>query len=926
MIRRRLDNIRGSWLALLVLACVGLILGFGLGSERVVRIAREHLPASLGGGTKRDAAFWERPENKPPEPEPTPEEKEDVLPTVDPQDSFRGLVRDAEGHPLAGATVSAERWRESKWEVLAVARTNREGRFVLGPVARAHLSVSARAEGYASLRKAARTGASLEFVLKKGGNLALRVVDAVTGDAIKDCSLRGWSEAGSWYEQALTDGEGRVRFPSVPPGRVYLQVSPPAHRETHISDLDVREGQETFKEIPVVKGGKLTGKVLDRDTGAPVPGATLRTWDATKQAISGEDGAYEIQSPSQGGISFRVSAPEYPEQWAWVQTGGDPGGEYKQDVKVGKGGKVSGLVKGTDGNPVAGARVGQDPGRLMTGVPEQTATTDAEGKFVLESVPSTGGGRLYAIAEGFALTRSDPVSVRPGSESAGIVITLQSGALFKGTAKDEDGEPLAGVAFTLNREWSQNDGGWFWVPGLVGYSVEDGTFEIPAVPEGTYRLQVYLEGYAPESRRPLVAPAAGEVAGLDFLLRKGGAITGVVRSLEGLPLQGANVNAWGWVIQSDGSRSWNQRSDVRTDEQGVFVLDGLRDGSYQVNVTLTGFQAASLSGISAGTRELQVTLEPSARIEGVVVEADGTTPCPAFSLKVVQERTEEGDPAQEQNVVIDQEFADREGKFVVQDLARGQYALYAVAASKISRRVEGIFLTPGARISALRLVLAEGGRLKVVVRDPAGSTLQGASVSVGRDRGGGDVNYQFWAQSNQEGEASFAALPDGAWFVNADFQGRLRANRRVVLGSGSEIDLDITLRVGGAVLVAVVDAAGAPVADAGVQFFEREGGPAIELNWSQIWQEAMHRNPGGRIDWQAAQRMATRTDGTGHLRRQSLPPGSLFVTVEREGYERAAATVNSIDGYEVDLRVTLRPVEPPEGTAPGSGDGTDDEW
>jgi protocatechuate 3,4-dioxygenase beta subunit len=916
--RRRLDNIRGSWLALVILACLGVILGLGLGSEKVRRIARENLPAMLGGRTKQDESFWKDQEKAAAAEAKDEKPAEDALPVVPEKESFRGTVEDEKGQPIKGATVQAQRWRESSWESLGTARTDSLGRFVLGPVPRANLSVIAGAEGFASLRKQARTGATLEFILKPGGTLAGKVVDAKTGTGVADCSLRGWSQSGNWWETVECDKEGGFRFNSVPPGRVWLDVYPKLHRATSLGDVEVRSGEETFKEIPVVAGGTLTGKVLDRETKVPVPNARIRTWEGQKEALSGEDGTYVLQGPSAGGLSLRVSAEGYPEQWSWIQVIGDPDGETKQDIEIGKGGKVTGLVRNSDGEPVVGARVGRAPGELMTGVPENTATTDAEGRFTLDAVPSMNNGRLFAIADDYALSRSDPLTVRAGTESAGIVITLLTGAVFKGTVMDEEDQPVPGAQFTLQRQWSQQDGGWFWIPGLVGYSVADGSWEIAQVPEGNYTLTVSLDGYAPETRKPLQGPATGEVPGLDFVLRRGGVITGWVRSLAGEPVVGATVNAWGWVVQSDGTQSWAQRSDVRSNDEGYFVLDGLRDGAYQVNIEATGFTGEGLGGIAAGARDLQITLHPTARIEGRVLELDGVTPVPNFTIKVVQEMDNEGNPANEENVIAEQEFADREGKFLLQNLTRGQVAIYAVAGNRISRRREGIFVTPGGLVDNVLLVVSEGGRLRVRVRDHGGSAVDKAYVSAGVRTANGQVNYQHGTRTNDQGEAVIVALPEGAYELYAN-HGDVQATKSVVVASGVETEADLTLKLGAAVAMHVVDSEGRPVEGAQVDFFDREGGEQIQLNWSKLWRKAQARY-GNNIDWNEIQRAARQTDASGYLLREGVPDGSVFVSVNMQGFKPAGSTVRTIDGFQVEHRIVLEAAPKKE-----DGDGTADD-
>ena len=930
MARRRLDQIPGSWPALTALACIATILLLGLGSERVRRAVRENLPVALGG-VARPSTFNPEDVVKEPEPEEKKEADPDALPNVPKEESLRGVVKDAAGKPIPGATITAERWREARWESLATTRSNKDGEFVLGPVPKAQLSACARAEGYASERKTAKTGARLEFVLKKGGNLDLKVVDAVTGDPIADCYLSGWSGTGDWYEASRTDKDGKCRFASVPPGRIWLNVHPAEHRETNLNDLEVYEGKDTFKEIPVVRGGKLKGRVVDRESKAPIPDARLRSWEAVKQAVSGPDGRYEIPSPPMGGMSLKVQAPpDYPEQWAWVQLSGDPTQDFERDIEISKGCKVSGVVTKPDGSPAAGALVGRDPGELVTGVLDHATTADAEGNFALGSVPAWRGIRIYAIAEGFGLTKSDPLELRPGTDMGGIRLVLQAGATFRGSVKDEEGEPLSGVSFTFNRMWDWSEtGGWFWIPSQVAYSLADGTWELTGVPEAKYRLQVALEGYAPESRANVVAPREGEIEGMDFVLRKGSVISGRIVNREGLPVAGASATAWGWVMGSEGRMEWNQRSEVRSDEQGNFEMDGLRDGAYQIQFSCPGYAELAMDGIQAGTRGMSVTLLPMARIEGRVFESDGVTPVPTFMLKVYMEVDGDGNPQAPGNQVRDQEFADREGKFSLQDMPAGQFAVVASSGNKVSHRVGGLVVGPGTVAGDLRITVSVGGKLRVTTRDAEGTLLQGVNISAARRLPGGEWVYEYWAQTDKDGIASFAAMTDGNWTLFAQHQGRVQTNASVNVGAGVEAELDMVLRVGGSILVTARDASGAPIEGVVVSCFDDATGEELQIDWNRLWHRAWERSGGRNVDWNQLQREATHTGFDGRLLRESVKPGRVRVELRKQGLKDFTAIAQIHDGFQFPLSATLEPAVDPNAGAAGAtndpGDGGEEE-
>src|SRR5713101_372589 len=66
-----------------------------------------------------------------------------------------------------------------------------------------------------------------------------------------------------------------------------------------------------------------------------------------------------------------------------------------------------------------------------------------------------------------------------------------------------------------------------------------------------------------------------------------GSITGTVTDASGLPVPGADIvgkeTSSGYVYQA------------KTNESGIFTLPNLREGSYQVSVTASGFQESRAS-------------------------------------------------------------------------------------------------------------------------------------------------------------------------------------------------------------------------------------------------------------------------------------------------------------------------------------------
>jgi hypothetical protein len=214
-----------------------------------------------------------------------------------------------------------------------------------------------------------------------------------------------------------------------------------------------------------------------------------------------------------------------------------------------------------------------------------------------------------------------------------------------------------------------------------------------------------------------------------------------------------------------------------------------------------------------------------------------------------------------------------------------------------------------------------GGKLRVTVRDPGRNPLQNAQVNAARRLPDGNFVYEYWAQTDKDGIASFAAMADGTWTIFANHQGTVQENAVVSVGGGVEAELEMTLRIGGSVLVHARDAGGAPVEGARVAFLDADSGAEIQPDWGRIWQRAWQENGGRNVDWNRLQHDATHTDAQGRLLREALKPGRVRVVLSKEGLRSAAGTAEVQDGYEIDLALAF---EPPEGSATAGAGGGDD--
>jgi protocatechuate 3,4-dioxygenase beta subunit len=126
----------------------------------------------------------------------------------------------------------------------------------------------------------------------------------------------------------------------------------------------------------------------------------------------------------------------------------------------------------------------------------------------------------------------------------------------------------------------------------AGNTDANGSFEIRAIPPGTYTLQTRHADYLPDVRRVRV-PDPPPVAGVDdavevvVSLKPGEALSGTVADTGGHPLAEAVVRLS--LVLGDSL----DHAVATTAEDGTFLLRGLRDGRWRVSAAKQGYRRAS---------------------------------------------------------------------------------------------------------------------------------------------------------------------------------------------------------------------------------------------------------------------------------------------------------------------------------------------
>jgi protocatechuate 3,4-dioxygenase beta subunit len=142
------------------------------------------------------------------------------------------------------------------------------------------------------------------------------------------------------------------------------------------------------------------------------------------------------------------------------------------------------------------------------------------------------------------------------------------------------GKGTPGVIVMLRREDPNRNGREYSGPKDV--TDNDGNYRIANVPPGSYKIAPVAKAFVPtndfEGDKVLIVNKGDTIEHIDFVLVRGGVVTGKVVDAEGRPM----VEEWVSLVRTaqDGTPQLFRGSP--TDDRGVYRIYGVRPGSYKV--------------------------------------------------------------------------------------------------------------------------------------------------------------------------------------------------------------------------------------------------------------------------------------------------------------------------------------------------------
>jgi thiol-disulfide isomerase/thioredoxin len=321
-------------------------------------------------------------------------------------------------------------------------KTDDRGRFKFAGKPRELTAVTAKAKGHAPDQKQFLVGEmgtkyEVEFHLQPAKLLRGRIVDGA-GKPVPGVTIYTdtWRGTRTLCERLQTDADGRFTWDSAPADQVMLDIFKLGYADLRNTPATASDKESVFT---LRKPLKVRGDVVDAETGKPVesfrvvPGIAFNdqriSWERRElnrpdaiKPLPGGKFEYERSYPYPG-YAVRIESDGYLPADSRVFKMDEGEVSLKFELKKGKG--LSGIVRGPDGKPAAGAKV-------VVATPSQSAyvvngqeirdqgcvttTADGEGRYSLP--PQTGVYALvvvhdagYAEATAEQLARSQDVAL-----------------------------------------------------------------------------------------------------------------------------------------------------------------------------------------------------------------------------------------------------------------------------------------------------------------------------------------------------------------------------------------------------------------------------------------------------------------------------------------------------------------------------------
>jgi protocatechuate 3,4-dioxygenase beta subunit len=614
-----------------------------------------------------------------------------------PESSLAGIVVDARtGAPVAGVRVVAETpgWGGFFGRDLEAADiTDERGAFRVTRIEPGRYRVTARsAHGYG-----VSDGSSLVGLGQHVDGVVIKLHPAirVSGTVVRpdktvctEASVSLTDKAKDRQVWAGAEPDGTLYVEGVLPGTYSVEASCEDHQSREDYPKIVVADQDVDGLVwEVVGGATVRGRVLTA-SGAPVEDARIwaRTVGGPARAQTGwgvarsdTDGSYEMTGLKAGRFKLEVrsDAGNAPDEGWTVEVAANA--NLEQDLVLEDGGSITGIVVDAQGAPVADISVRAMPVSGRWGWGSDSATTRADGTFVLDTL-RPGEYRVIAQRDWSDQLRKpgstdddkqgEKVSVVLGKPATvKLVVESQSGTI-KGTITDARGEPVSDAFVVAAREsdaaGAQRSSARItrWSDDKPVLSSTDGKFTLAKLSPGTYTVRAYRKGGGEAIAENV---PVGDTAKL--VIRATGTIAGVVTA-GSTPIEEL-------TIELRDPKTGLERSESFFRTNGAFGIHDLPAGGFTLTASSeVGKKQLDLE-LAEGQQktDLAIVLEELVTLTGRVVDLRTREPVAGMRMMAGVGKEGAGMSFRMSGEGEQPEISDESGRFTIEHAPRGTVTL-----------------------------------------------------------------------------------------------------------------------------------------------------------------------------------------------------------------------------------------------------------
>jgi len=636
----------------------------------------------------------------------------------------------------------------------------------------------------------------LNIALDRGGRIAGKVVDENNNPV---AGARAYISSNGHALGTRTDDEGMFELVGCFFEKKYnLSISAEGYMGNGISNLKA-DVDGLLVRLPNVL--TINGSVTDADTGEPVQHATVSFKSNNRNlghARTDQNGAFKHSlGRNVSTATLLASCKSYNSSKEMKIEIPENGQNFPAvELTLERGITISGCVKaqGT-GKPVKGVGITVDFESS-----NYSTQTGEDGTYIIGGL-KTGTAKVYFKHVDYTLHMVDRVKIT--KSGATLDALLSSGGRIAGTVTDESGKALQGITVAAVCTDCEDHGGRYKnYSRLRAKTDEHGKYQLNnANPEKTYRVIAGSSTFIPAEKKVIVR--AEIPSPVDFVLRKGGEITGHVYDGAGKPL--CNANVYYQVVRVSGETPGgntqsspqamgerrekagiSSRTYVYSQKDGSFSFTGLLYGDYKLTVSRSQYiqENREISIGAGGPTEMEIILRKGGIISGKLLSPDGK---PVQNTYIRLEEVVDSDNSRNRhshrrrhrhNSRSYSSHCQKDGSYKITGIQPGQYRIRIQANGYRKLEHGPISVGLDTEFKNIDLVLDAGLSVSGTVTDEKGEPVHGAQIYANQN--GGRSN----ATTNDRGKFVVTGLVPGKVTVSVNRAGYNQHNSRVEAEAG----------------------------------------------------------------------------------------------------------------------------------------------